>query len=120
MSADLYTDVIRRPLFDKYQLRFEAALREREASPGGSKLPEAAKAEVEKYYELMNSEGCFRDSYNATGVLNRLGLSWWQDVMPLLTKTSNLRQDNLCPKGTFSSSLEEGILKESRQICLGA
>ena len=37
---------------------------------------EAAQAEVAKYFDLMYSEGYFRDSYNVTNVLWRLGLTW--------------------------------------------
>ena len=32
--------------------------------------------------------GYFRDSYNATSVLRTLGLSWWNDVGPLLDQYS--------------------------------
>jgi hypothetical protein len=43
----------------------------------------------------MYSDGYFRDSYNATNVLNLLGLSWWADVQPLCTKNQKLRHDKL-------------------------
>ncbi len=95
MGADLYIEQIQQPLIEKYQPLFEAAVRNRDCLPRGSKEAQAAQAEVERYYELMFSAGYFRDSYNATGVLWRLGLSWWEDVIPLLTQTQKLRQDRL-------------------------
>ncbi len=32
----------------------------------------------------IGESGYFRDSYNGTSVLKRLGLSWWKDVSPML------------------------------------
>lgn len=34
--------------------------------------------------EAAEADWYFRDSYNATSVLNTLGLSWWRDVVPML------------------------------------
>jgi len=95
MGADLYIEKIREPLVEKYEPLFEAAVRRRDSLPRGSKEAEAAQAEVTKYYDLMFSEGYFRDSYNVTCLLNWLGLSWWQDVIPLCTQARKLRQDKL-------------------------
>jgi len=42
---------------------------------------EVAQEKVSHYFDLMNGRGgYFRDNYNASSVLWRLGLSWWQDV----------------------------------------
>ncbi len=95
MGADLYIEKINKPIQEKYEPPFEAAVRRRDSLPRGSKEAEAAQAEVTKYYDLMFSEGYFRDSYNVTCLLNWLGLSWWQDVIPLCTRARKLRQDKL-------------------------
>jgi hypothetical protein len=95
MGADLYIEQIHQPLFDKYQPMFEAAVRQRDRLPRGSQEAEAAQALVEKYYDRMYADGYFRDSYNVTGVLRQLGLSWWRDVIPLCTQAHKLRQDKL-------------------------
>jgi hypothetical protein len=42
---------------------------------------DAAQAKVSSYYDRMYpSAGYFRDSYNGSSVLARLGLSWWTDI----------------------------------------
>lgn len=43
--------------------------------------------EAELPYEQKYSEqrGYFRDSYNSTSVMAAMGLSWWKDVVPMLT-----------------------------------
>jgi hypothetical protein len=74
MGADLYIENIHYPLMRKYEPLFESAVRRRDSSPPKSKEAEAAQRDVTKYYDLMYSEGYFRDSYNATSVLWRLGL----------------------------------------------
>ncbi len=35
-------------------------------------------------------DGYFRDSYNNSNVLWQMGLSWWQDITPMLNKSSKL------------------------------
>src|SRR6185312_1760536 len=61
----------------------------------GSKKWNAAQEEVTNYYELMYSEGYFRDSYNCTSVLWTLDLSWWRDVTPLCDDHGDLKGENL-------------------------
>lgn len=95
MGADLYIEKIHQPLIEKYRPMFEAAVRQRDRLPPGSPEAEAAQALVEKYYDRMFADGYFRDSYNVTGVLRRLGLSWWRDVIPLCTQAHKLRQERL-------------------------
>jgi len=95
MGADLYIEKIHKPILEKYEPLFEAAVRRRDRLPRGSKEAAAAQAEVVKYYDLMFAEGYFRDSYNVTCLLNWLGLSWWRNVIPLCTQAHKLRQDRL-------------------------
>ena len=95
MGADLYIKAIHDPLVKKYDPLFDKAVRRRDALPRDSTEQQAAQREVEKYYELLYSQGYFRDSYNATNVLWTLGLSWWRDVTPLLSKDRELTGENL-------------------------
>ena len=95
MGADLYIEKIHHPLMQKYEPLFKAAVRRRDSLPPKSGEAEAAQQEVTKYYDLMYTEGYFRDSYNATNMLSRLGLSWWTDVQPLCTENRKLRHDKL-------------------------
>ncbi len=94
MGADLYIKSIHQPLVDKYGPLFEAAARRRDQAPAGSKEQTKAQRLVDKYYDRMYAAGYFRDSYNSTNVLVTLGLSWWQDVMPLCNDRE-LEGDNL-------------------------
>jgi len=85
MGADLYIQTITNAAEEKYRLLFLAAVAKRDAFPGDSAEAKQAQKEVDDYYKAMFPEdGYYRDSYNATSVLWRLGLSWWQDVGPLL------------------------------------
>lgn len=86
MGADLYIDSISDGLKKKYEPMFNRFVKLRnEADKQGIKsLSDKYQEKVEKYYDLMYSEGYFRDSYNFTSVLNQLGLSWWRDISPKL------------------------------------
>ena len=117
MGADLYIKKVHDKVRAEHDAAFEAAVDARdEAKNKAAKANtraflaksdtarakhEAAKAKWDKKaeelqkvvsaeYDAMYSEGYFRDSYNASGVLNRMGLSWWQDVIPMLNRASNL------------------------------
>ena len=35
---------------------------------------------IESIYDEESGDGYFRDSYNPTSILNKLGLDWWADV----------------------------------------
>src|SRR5580698_2449823 len=95
MGADLYLEKIHHPRMKQYEPLFQAALGKRDSARPKSREFRAAQREVGKYYDLMYAEGYFRDSYNVTNVLNRLGLSWWADVSPLCTTDRKLCGDNL-------------------------
>jgi hypothetical protein len=80
MGADLYIESIFDKNKEKYEPLFQAAVQKRDAFPGRSEAAEETQSDVEKYYNLMYSEGYFRDSYNDSSLLWTLGLSWWVDV----------------------------------------
>jgi hypothetical protein len=95
LGADLYIEQIHTPLVNRYKPLFLAAVLKRNQSPRGSKAAAAAEAEIQKYGELMASRGYFRDNYNGTSVLWRLGLSWWGDVIPLCDEHRKLEGESL-------------------------
>lgn len=89
MGADLYIDSIYNKRQDQYQDSFHAAAAKRDNAQTNEEK-ERAQKEVEILHELMFREGYFRDSYNVTSVLQTLGLSWWQHVIPMLNKKGYL------------------------------
>lgn len=98
MGADLYIRSITNAAEKKHRPLFDAAVAEREKAKqrGDSAAAEAAQVAVEAAYDGMHPEdGYFRDSYNCTSILGQIGLSWWQDVIPLCTKSGHLRGENL-------------------------
>lgn len=98
MGADLYIRSITNAAAKKYKPAFEDACRERDSAHqrGDEAGEKAAQARVMEAYDAMYPEdGYFRDSYNATSLLGQIGLSWWQDVIPMLSKGGYLRGENL-------------------------
>lgn len=91
MGADLFIEQIYTPNRNRYASLALAAQQILNQCAPGSAEAEAAKAEVIFYSDQMFSAGYFRDSYNGTSVLTRLGLSWWQNVRPLLDKNGVLK-----------------------------
>jgi hypothetical protein len=80
MGADLYIRSISDKTRAEYEPHFHAAAQARNAIKSEHQGCETAQKLVDFYYDAMYPDaGYFRDSYNATGVLGRLGLSWWQD-----------------------------------------
>lgn len=90
MGADLTIRKYYEQSVEKYEGKFNEACQRRNLAKS-QKQKEKIQASVERYYRLMHgSRGYFRDSYNGTSVLNALGLSWWQDVIPMLDKKGDL------------------------------
>lgn len=90
MGADLYIEMVFEPCFQKWEKQFDEAAAKRDACPPATPEYQLWQARVEEYYEQMYSAGYFRDAYNPSNVLWQFGLSWWEDVIPLLDKQSNL------------------------------
>lgn len=82
MGADLYIEKLRRPVKAEWQPKFDAAVSLRNAATDEIAKSAAQKLINEAYDHLHADEHYFRDSYNATSVLQRLGLSWWRDLEP--------------------------------------
>ena len=49
-----------------------------------------AQKTVNRYYDKLLGDGYFRDSYNGTAIMSMIGMSWWQDVIPMLDDDNNL------------------------------
>ena len=85
MGADLYITPLNAQQRQQWEPEFEKA-----ASARDEALDEAsqkvAQVRVEQAYEQMYSRGYFRDPYNDWDLLWNFGLSWWQDVIPMLDK----------------------------------
>ena len=79
MGADLYIEKVRKTLEDEWQPKFDEAIKLLDTAIDNEAKMAAQKLVVEAYNKLY-SDGYFRDSYNSTSVLRRLGLSWWQDL----------------------------------------
>lgn len=93
MGADLYIKKISEAKRKQYQPLFDDAVAKRKKAEVAGNTDEAEKAQklVEKYYnQLYDHNGYFRDSYNASSVMWQLGLSWWDDVGKMCTKSGNL------------------------------
>lgn len=82
MGADLYINKVREPVKAEWQPKFDAAVRQRNAATTDEDRDAAQKLVDEAYEKLWGGDGYYRDSYNGTSVLWRLGLSWWQDLEP--------------------------------------
>jgi hypothetical protein len=93
MGADLYIKKLYEPMKKKYDPLFEKAVKKRDSAIS---KPEEKKyqKEVDKYYDKMHSKGYFRDSYNESNVLNKLGLDYWQDVSAFLNKKGQMSPQN--------------------------
>jgi hypothetical protein len=87
MGADVYLRSVSERCKEKWEPLFESAVAERDAFPNGSVQAKEAQKRVSETYDQMYAEGYFRDSYNATTTLHHCGgLSWWRDIVPMLSK----------------------------------
>ena len=86
MGADIYL----KSKFDannaKWKPLFDNAVKRRDALPRGSAQAGEIQKEVHELYGRMYEVGYFRDPYNDGMFLGKIGLSWWNDVVPMLDK----------------------------------
>lgn len=90
MGADIYLQSKSDAQKQLWEPRFHAAVRKRDAALNGSVKHAEYQAEVETAYDAMYSVGYFRDSYNPSNLLSKLGLSWSRDVGPMLNDDNYL------------------------------
>jgi hypothetical protein len=94
MGADLYIRSVFDPHRDEWHPRFKAAVAARDALPKGTPEYEGAQRRVVECLARIFERGYFRDPYNPRSVLWQFGLSWWQDVTPLLDGDGLLSPEN--------------------------
>jgi hypothetical protein len=80
MGADLHIPKLRQPVEAEWKSKFEEAVALRDAAQDDVARAAAQKLVDEAYDHRWGGDHYFRDSYNSTSVLWRLGLSWWNDV----------------------------------------
>lgn len=80
MGADLYIPKLRQPVEAEWKPKFEEAVALRDAARDDVAKAAAQKLVDEAYDHRWGGDHYFRDSYNSTSVLWRLGLSWWNDM----------------------------------------
>lgn len=85
MGADLYLPSVYDPNYRQWEPLFNEAVAKRDSHKRGTPEYERAQERVLECYQAMYSAGYFRDPYNSWEVLAKFGLSWWDDVIPLLT-----------------------------------
>ena len=90
MGADLYIGLVFKPKYRKWSGHFEKAVAKRDASPQGTPERKFWDERADEYFDQMYGAGYFRDSYNPSNVLWQFGLSWWNDVTPMLDEEYHL------------------------------
>lgn len=80
MGADIYLNSIYEVQRELYYPAFQEACAIRDALPQGSDAAKKAQEAVYEAWAKMDEKGYFRDSYNGSNFVNKLGLSWWQDI----------------------------------------
>ena len=90
MGADLYIDSLYEPNQAVWAPQFEEAAALCDSLTPGTPEHEEAHERLRYCHEQMNSRGYFRDPYNDWDVLWQFGLSWWNDVIPMLDHEDRL------------------------------
>jgi DNA-directed RNA polymerase specialized sigma24 family protein len=90
MGADLYINTLYEPHNGKWQRRFDQAVERCKKLSPDTEEHKQAQAEVEQAYQKTHERGYFRDPYNNNDLLWKFGLSWWEDVIPMLDAGGDL------------------------------
>lgn len=90
MGADLYLTKIYEANRTSVEPQFKEATAIRDSFPRDSLEYNQAQIEVEHWFDKMSSVGYYIDPYTSDSLLAQLGLSWWQDVLPLLNENDEL------------------------------
>ncbi len=90
MGADLYINSLYEPQRARWERKFDAAVKHRDSLPTDSPHRAEAQVQVDHCFTQMRSQGYFRDPYNDWDVLWHFGLSWWDDVIPMLDEDCRL------------------------------
>jgi len=95
MGADLYIRKYSEPAKQEWKPKFDAAVERRNRATDDTSVAEAQKLVDEAYNNMYPEAGYFRDSYNGTGILGRIGLSWWRDLEPDIDPETNPDGNNV-------------------------
>jgi hypothetical protein len=93
-GADLYIDSLYEPNQAVWAHEYEDAAKLCDSLTPGTPEHEHARERLRYCHEQMNSRGYFRDPYNDWDVLWQFGLSWWNDVLPMLDDDERLSVAN--------------------------
>jgi hypothetical protein len=95
MGADLYLRAGFEQNRSRWQACFDqAVIRLDQAAQGSAERDQAESEAIAAYEQLYGADGYFRDPYNDWSVLWKFGLSWWDDVIPLLDEGGFLSPAN--------------------------
>lgn len=95
MGADIYLRKKYEKHSEKYQKKFDVAIKERDDKRPESAEHKKAQKNVEKWYDLMLSKGYFRDSYNDSNLLWKMDLSWWEWANKYCDEEGEISPDKL-------------------------
>ena len=84
MGADLYIQSLFQPNSQRWEKELEAAEKFCASLPEGRAEWQKAQERIFECWHELYSQGYFRDSYNDLCLLWKFGLSWWNDVIPML------------------------------------
>src|SRR5947207_14270655 len=90
MGADLYITPLNAQQRQQWEPEFEKAVQLRDGCSEGTSEHRQAQEMVEECYNRLYERGYFRDPYNDWGLLWKFGLSWWEDIIPMLDDESKL------------------------------
>jgi hypothetical protein len=90
MGADLYIRKLSNECRRKNRRNFLRWTRKRDLAGADLVRMKFCQDKVNLYYDKMYERGYFRDSYNSTSLMWRLGLSWWQDIGKMVDENNNL------------------------------
>ena len=90
MGADLFINSLFEPNQARCRSQFAEAIAQRDSLPEGSSMYQEAQARAEEFFDRMYSQGYFRDPYNSWDLLGKFGLSWRNDILPMLDSKNYL------------------------------
>jgi len=102
MGADLYINRLYKPLREASQPKFDAAVAQRDSATTDEEKKAAQNLVDDAYEQMYSDQAYFRDSYNGTSVLHRVGLSWWRDLEPDIDSDSDPDGSNLSAAACLS------------------
>ena len=112
MGADLYRDKIFKANYEKYEPKFEAAVKKRNEAVG-EKLKDKYQEQVSEYHNKMYEVGYYRDSYNDSNLLWQFGLDYWTWFAAFLNKEGELTPSKAKLVLATLRSLENKVFKPS-------